>query len=519
MKTAILVIFLFCTITVFAQTNLKHVSMDKSYLSGTITAPEFPSHLGWLNTTEPVKLSDLRGKIVLLDFWTYCCINCMHVLPDLHRLEKKYPGLVVIGIHSAKFSGEKSTANIREAILRYDIGHPVVNDNQFEIWNQYAVRAWPTFYLIDPLGKIATYASGEGVFELFDPVIAEMVSYWDSLKILNHERIKFSNESDHLTHSSPLRFPGKIIADASGNRLFISDSNNDRVLIIDEHGKILDSIGSGNAGFSDGDFSQAAFYRPMGLAFDSSRQFLYISDLQNHAIRRADLRKREVSTILGTGRQTTVPASPESQFRGLNSPWDIAFAGDSLIIAMAGQHQLFTFDLQLNQLKRLAGSGRENITDGPASSAALAQPSALWLSGSTLFFIDSETSSLRCLQNGRVTTLIGKGLFDFGDKNGSLATALLQHPLGITGNGNLLFIADTYNNKIKYYDLDKKQLFTLAGDGSGNKADSSFAASAFNEPNGLCLFNGNLFVCDTDNHTIRVLNLFSRRVSTLNITP
>ena len=107
----------------------------------------------WLNTTGPIGLKDLRGKIVVIDFWTYCCINCMHVLPDLKYLEQKYPNeLVVIGVHSAKFTNEKESNNIRQAIMRHEIEHPVVNDAEMTIWGKFGVRSWPTLAIIDPEG-------------------------------------------------------------------------------------------------------------------------------------------------------------------------------------------------------------------------------------------------------------------------------------------------------------------------------------------------------------------------------
>lgn len=501
------------------QTSVNPQSMDNQNLVGTISPPEFPEHLQWLNTSQPIKLSQLQGKIVLIDFWTYCCINCIHVLPDLHRLEKKYPQLVVIGVHSAKFDGEKNPANIREAILRYEIEHPVLIDNNFEVWKQYNVRAWPTFFLIDPKGKITGYASGEGIYELFDPLIEKMTAYYDSLNTLNHTPLTFQTQSFTPSHTSPLRFPGKIISDTIKNHLFISDSNNDRILIIDETGKILDSIGSGIAGFQDGTFSTSQFYRPMGLALDQPNNILYISDLQNHAIRQADLKNKTVKTILGNGKQSNMHQTWIPSTHGLNSPWDIAFANNILYIAMAGQHQLYSFDLDQKQLKLIAGNGRENITDGKAENATLAQPSALSLSGDTLFFIDSETSSLRMLSNGIVKTLIGKGLFDFGDHDGNHSAALLQHPLGICSDLNSIYIADTYNNKIKLYNIHEKQVATLAGSNSEGNINGYFENTTFNEPNGLCLLNGKLFVCDTDNHAIRVLDLATRKTYTLDITP
>jgi thiol-disulfide isomerase/thioredoxin len=125
----------------------------------------FPEGLDWINTARPLQPSDLRGKFVLLDFWTYCCINCMHVLPEVKKLEKGYRNeLVVIGVHSAKFEGERDTQNITEAVLRYQIEHPVVNDSQLIIWKRFGIRAWPTLALIDPEGYAIWAKSGESAW-------------------------------------------------------------------------------------------------------------------------------------------------------------------------------------------------------------------------------------------------------------------------------------------------------------------------------------------------------------------
>src|SRR5437870_11806110 len=157
-----------------------------------VSAPELDGAVAWLNTAGPIRLRDLRGKIVLLDFWTLCCINCIHTLPDLARLEKKYPKeLVVIGVHSAKFDNEKNSESIRKAILRYEISHPVVNDARMAIWRNYAVRSWPTLVLIDPEGYYLGRVSGEGNYQLLDEVIGKLVQIHRAKKTLNEQPLHF----------------------------------------------------------------------------------------------------------------------------------------------------------------------------------------------------------------------------------------------------------------------------------------------------------------------------------------
>ncbi len=380
-----------------------------------IHAPKFVGGLSWLNVDNPIKLEDLRGKIVLLDFWTYCCINCMHIIPDLKRLEEKYKKeLVVIGIHSAKFTAEKNTENIRLAILRYGIEHPVVNDNNFEIWKSYAVHSWPTLILIDPDGFIVGSHSGEGIYDVFDYNIGELITKFKNK--LNLTPIELSLEINKVPKSI-LNFPGKISADTINNRLIISDSNNNRIIIVDVSGNIIDIIGSGNKGAEDGSFDTAQFFNPQGTTIKDN--YLYIADTDNHTIRKADLINRTVVTIAGTGKQVynRYPKG-NAESVGLNSPWDLTLANNSLYIAMAGTHQIWSLDLLTNTISLHAGNGYENIVDDDLLNSQLAQPSGITNDGKVLYFADSEVSAIRYAdinKNGNVNTLIGSGLFNYGD--------------------------------------------------------------------------------------------------------
>src|SRR5262245_42401003 len=231
---------------------LKVIPADDAPFDGSRPAPEFPPNLEWLNTQKPIAMADLRGKLVLLDFWTYCCINCMHVIPDLKKLEAKYPReLVVIGVHSAKFTNEKQTDNIRQAIKRYEIEHPVVNDRNFVIWRLYGARAWPSLVLINPQGRVIGTHSGEGVFDLFAPVLAPAISHFDATKALDRRPLEFALERVRGPRSL-LAYPGKIVADEKTGRIFFSDSNNNRIIVATPDGHILDAIGGPDAGMHDG---------------------------------------------------------------------------------------------------------------------------------------------------------------------------------------------------------------------------------------------------------------------------
>jgi thiol-disulfide isomerase/thioredoxin len=481
-------------------------------------APEFPPGLDWLNVDHPLTLQSLRGKVVVLDFWTFCCINCMHIIPDLHRLESKYgDSLVVIGVHSAKFVTEKGTDNIRQAVLRYGVTHPVVNDHDFQIWTSFGVNAWPTLVLIDPDGNVAASHGGEGAFDAFDQPISDLIHQFDAKGKINRTPIALHLEKDKAP-PSPLQFPGKLIAVAG--KLYVSDSSHNRIVILNESdGSIADVIGSGSPGLKDGSFADTQFLRPQGLALNG--QTLYVADTENHAIRTVDLASHRVTTLAGTGVEATQFNVPGQGTQvSLNSPWDLVYRDGTLFIAMAGMHQLWTLDTATRLAAPYAGSAAENIADGPLPQAALAQPSGLTTDGTRLYSADSETSSIREIDldpAGSVNTIVGHGLFDFGDADGPRNAVLLQHPLGVLYHDGLLYVADTYNNKIKTIDPKTGTARTLIGTGKAGFADGPALSSTLNEPGGLAFDNGKLFIADTNNHLIRVFDPPTGTVSTLKI--
>jgi len=481
-----------------------------------IRAPELSGGRGWLNTDRPLSLAALKGKVVLLDFWTYGCINCMHIIPDLKRLEAKYPNeLVVIGVHSAKFKNEKETENIRRIILRYELEHPVYNDSEFSVWQSYGVRAWPTQVLIDPAGYAIGAVSGEGNYEVIDEAIAKTVAEFRKKGELNEEPLKLVLERAKVG-DLPLAFPGKVLADERNDRLFIADSNHNRIVITKLDGTLVETIGTGERAAVDGPFEKATFYRPQGMALDGDT--LYIADTENHLIRKVNLKARTVETIAGTGRQSTeyFKEGPGRSV-GLNSPWDLQLAGRTLFIAMAGPHQIWKLDLDMDQISTFAGSGREARIDGALLKSGFAQPSGITTDGKSLYVADSESNIIRQidLAKGQVDTLVGGDLFEFGDVDATGDEVRLQHPLGVISVGDKVLIADTYNHKIKELDPQKKKVTTLFGTGKPGQADGTSAS--FYEPGGLSVANGKLYVADTNNHAIRVIDLKTRETRTLRV--
>ncbi len=486
-------------------------------------APSLDGGVAWLNTGGEITIKDLRGKIVLLDFWTYCCINCMHVLPDLAFLEKKFDKeIVVIGVHSAKFDNEKDSENIRRAILRYEIEHPVINDSNMTVWRKFGVHSWPTLVLLDPEGFYCGYVSGEGNREILVQVIEKLITYHKAKGTLDETPVQFDLESQKAA-PTPLRFPGKILADEPGKRLFISDSNHNRIVVTDLNGKVQTIIGSGVIGNQDGGYEKAQFDHPQGMDLDGN--LLYVADTENHSIRLVDLEKKSVSTIAGTGQQSRERVRGGKPLEtAIASPWDVKKVAGKLYIAMAGPHQIWVLD-GTESIAVFAGSGREDILNGPLSESALAQPSGMATDGKFLYVVDSEGSAVRKIPldpDGEVTTLVGSSdlaqgrcLFEFGDIDGIGDEARLQHPLGIAYHDGKLYVADSYNHKIKLVDIAKKSSKAFLGTGKAGSKDDPVQLS---EPAGLAFAGTRMYIADTNNHQIRVYDLETKKSSILELT-
>ncbi len=469
------------------------------------TAPEIDTKFGWVNTEKSYKLADFKGKIVLLDFWTFGCINCQHIIPDLEKLEKEFENeLVIIGIHSAKFSAEQSTQRIRQAALKFGIHHPVINDADMSVWQSYAVRAWPTLTLISPDQKVVWQRAGETFYEDARNQILALIH--QNKSILNTQKFEFQLAK---VEKKELMFPSKII-EAKGEEnttandnneptFWIADSGNNRIIKINLKGKVFETIGNSKKGNTEGSFQETSFYEPHGLALSPNGEKLYIADTKNNVIKEADLINKTVKTIAGTG-ETSYYFGDKKWGENVNpnSPWDLLIDKkypNIMYIASAGNHQILKMNLQDYKTERFAGSGREQLTDGDDfQKVAFNQPSGLTQFENFLYVADSEASAIRQidLQKKEVRTLVGSGLFDFGDEDGTAQKAVLQHPVSVLYADNQVYIADTYNGKIKVLDLEKNRVKTII--------------SGLNEPNDVLLIGNYLYISDTNNHQILRVN-------------
>jgi thiol-disulfide isomerase/thioredoxin len=463
---------------------------------------------GWLNTGgKTLDLEALRGKIVLLDFWTFCCINCLHVLDELRPLEEKYSDvLVTVGVHSPKFEHEADPVALASAVERYEIHHPVLDDPELATWKAYTARAWPTLVVVDPEGYIVAHLSGEGHADGLAVLLEELVAEHEAKGTLHRGDGPYVAP---VPTSGTLRFPGKATQLDNGNYLVVDSGHHRLVELRPDLETVERVIGSGTKGYLDGAAEIAQFNEPQGVAVLPSSlawQLGYeavVADTVNHRLRGVTLSSGYVQTVAGNGVQRLLDAGPArvtesgagvwaehpdggpADFAAdaldvgvlgvgtgvsLSSPWDVVWSEklQRVVIAMAGTHQIFAFEPLSGEVSILAGSGLEGLLDGPAEEAWFAQPSGLAVDADdNIWVADSETSALRRLVVGEsgvtVESAVGKGLFDFGFRDGEATEARLQHPLGVTvlPDGSVA-IADTYNGAVRRYDPATKAVSTLA---------------------------------------------------------
>ncbi|WP_426593601.1 NHL domain-containing thioredoxin family protein [Cellulomonas sp. McL0617] len=506
---------------------------------------------GWLNTGgRSLSLADLRGKIVILDFWTFCCINCLHVLDELRSLEELYRDvLVIVGVHSPKFAHEADPDALAAAVERYEVHHPVLDDPTLITWSAYTARAWPTLVVIDPEGYVVAQMAGEGHRHNVTVLLEELVSEHAAKGTLHR------GDGPYVPPApveGTLRFPAKVIALPSGNLLVADAGHHSLAELLPDGETLVRRIGSGERGLVDGGPDDARFSEPNGLCLVplELRPWLdydvLVADTVNHALRGVRLADGGVTTVAGTGEQymvgaadnflpwdddepdeelafapvigqpgdasagfassptnswgehqprPEVPSGPRRQ--KLSSPWDVvwspALAG--FVVAMAGNHTLWVFDDKDGSLNQLAGTLNEGLLDGPLDQAWFAQPSGLAVGADDKVWVaDSETSALRWVDpvERTVHTAIGEGLFDFGHRDGPAAQARLQHPLGVAvlPDGSVL-VADTYNGAVRR--LSAGSVSTIADD--------------LAEPSGLLVLDDSVLVVESAAHRLTRLPL------------
>ena len=474
-----------------------------SFAAATPAAEIARPGLQWFNVAAPLPIASLRGRLVILDFWTEGCINCIHIIPILRGIEEKYPErVVVIGVHSPKFAEERNAASVQDAIARYGLRHPVVHDPQMSIWEAYGVRAWPTLVIIGPDGNVLGQLAGEPDPERFQKTIGDLVETASAAGELKPARLDLKTAEEP---NGRFLFPGKLKPlPGASPRWVLADAGHNQIVILDDSGNDVRRFGTGKAGADDGAGARASFDHPQGLI--ASREAIFVADTGNHKLRRIDLGTGAVTTLAGTGRRggrlsgTPQPASTAA----LASPWDLEQDGERLFIANAGTHQIGVLDLAAGTLARLAGTGAEDLIAGAADAAAFAQPSGLALSAdrATLYVADAESSAVRAisLHDADTQTLVGAGLFDFGRVDGPFADARLQHPLGVAVASGALLVADTYNSRIRRLDLGRKTVSEFDG---GKYTCTDPICYPLREPAGIAVAGTDrVLLVDTGNHRV-----------------
>ena len=426
------------------------------------------------------------------------------MLPQLRELEQRFAeSIAVIGVHSGKYLAERDTTRIRDASVRLGATHPVLNDRQFRVWRAYAVRAWPTLVAIDPRGAVVGMSAGEFTAAGVTPFVERIVEAARADGSLREGPLHFDTESPSAPPGT-LAFPGKVAV--GDDRIAVADSGHHRVLVgrLEQDGlrmRVEHVVGMGTAGFTDGD--DAAFNYPQGLAF--ARDELFVADAGNHAVRAISLASGAVRTVAGTGRQRRT--RQDLVDGALSSPWDLVLAGDTLHVAMAGIHQLWSIDLRTGRAAPRTGSGAEELHDGSHSEAALAQPMGIARAGEALLVADAESSAVREVDlaaGGGVRTVVGTGLFDFGDIDGVGDAVRLQHPQGlaVAADGRVL-VCDSYNDSLRWLDRAERRITTWV--------------RGLHEPGGVALGARGAYVADTNAHRIAVVDWGSDTARTLDV--
>ncbi len=475
---------------------------------GLAPAPELHRDgVQWFNVLRPLCMSELRGRLLILDFWTGCCVNCLHVLPTLRRIEELFAdSVLVIGVHSPKYPAEHDAKRVAQTIACHDIRHPVVHDPNLLLWQDYGIAAWPTLVFIGPDGRILGDLPGEPATEKLISGIGEMVRCWRRSGAIHPHPLPLDPAACEPA-AGRFRFPVKIKPlQRPGAPKFwaIADSGHHQIVVCDDDGLEVRRFGCGVRGFLDLDAEACAFNNPQGLACHGDR--IYVADTGNHAVRCIDLQSGSVCTVAGTGeRGSVLNGRTSGRDAELASVWDLEYVRGSLFFANAGTHQLGRIDLATSEVIPIAGTGDEDLVDGVADEALLAQPTGLAFDPESLilYFVDSETSSVRAIDlhaASRVQTLVGAGLFECGRRNGDFATARLQHCRGIARWRDRLVVADSYNGILRVLDLHARQVSDLGGD------DCSWANGqrlSGGDPAGVAADGDHrLLVTDTNHHRV-----------------
>ncbi len=477
----------------------------------------------WLNLARDLKISDLKNRVILLDFWAYDCVNCLQVNSKIKELEQKLGSkLAVIGVHCARFDASKDVKEIRKAIIKHDIDYAIINDQNLAVCNNFKANQLPTAIIIDPHGEISNnYVGNNEIEKRLEKDLKKMITKYNYQ--LNREQLPILLEKNKI-NGHVLASPTKLeyAADFEYNRvkrpvIFIANSGKNNIIISSLSGEIIAKIGSNHPGFEDGDLESSSFNFPNGLIYKNHK--LYVADTNNNAIRIVDFNENKVSTLIAD----QIPAQDDEKNNiNLSSPTDLKFYPDAenIIIASAGTNQILQYNLEKQTAKIIAGNSEDGIVDGKYPKNSLSQTLALAVFHSKIYFIDAKSSALRVIdQNGEVTTLIGQGILKFGNQNGDKSEALMQHPSGLVVDDTGVYITDSYNHIIKKYDFLNHKISNFFG--AKNKGDNigSKEKTEFDEPSGVISLLDKFYIADSNNDRIVIVNRGDFKATILNVMP
>lgn len=505
------------------RTTFKHSDVNKIFSQSQKEDEE-----QWLNVSKNLQVSDLRDRIILLDFWSYSCVSCIQTLQEIKKFEEQFGSkLTVIGVHSANFENEKNFAEIRKAVMRYDIDYPVINDSKGRLRHAFKVKSTPAFVLINPHGNIEKTFFGEEKISAVKSSIKKLIAHYKYE--LDRDPLPIVLEK-HSIDGNVLGFPTKVeyVQDFSYKSrhlpaLITANTGKNEIVVSSLSGDVIVKIGSGSVGFEDGGFDVAAFNAPQGLLYHAGK--LYVADTGNHALREIDFKDSKVKTLIGSGQKGDV--LPDQQIIDaksfeLSSPTDIDFFPnhDSIVIANSGVNQILTYSVSKETIMVLAGNGSKGLVDGKYPHNQLAQTADMSVYNRKLYFVDSESSSLRVLdENGEVKTLIGKGINKSGNKGGKKDDALMQHPMGVFADDTGVYISDSFNHSIRKYDYASGALSTMAGGRGHGSGLGSGARAEFDQPEGITSILNNLYIADANNNRVVTLNRGTLNTSLVDVMP
>lgn len=464
--------------------------------------------LTWFNVKKPLSIGEVFGRLLILDFWTFSCINCLHILPSLRRIERAFKDdVVILGIHSPNFPYEREASHVEKAIHRYQIEHPVVHDPEFKIWDAYGARVWPTLILVGPDGQIFARQAGEPDADKLLEAVGNAVRKYKAqgkLRPAETEVVRAGRQGGVLLYPGKIKkLPLKI-----GTHWAVADTGHHQIVIFNDQGQPVQRIGRGQQGNLDGEYNRCSFDNPHGLA--CTEDTIYVGDLGSHLIRKIDLIKQTVTTLAGNNRRgLTLTKDMPGKDSELASVFDLEILGDQLFFTNTGTHQIGMLDLKTDTVRPLAGSGVKDLLDGSGRAAKLAQPSGLAISAdqTRLYFADSDNSAIRYLDLtdlSTVTTLVGRGMAESGRRNGPFSAAKFQHPMGITVCEDYLVVADSFNATLRKIDIAQQKVENLADDYTATDS----AAPALLDPEGIVWDGGErLLVADCNEHRILVYNI------------